>query len=288
MLDSIAPAHRFSWELRHGDCLDVLPMVGSSSVDLVYLDPPFNSGIRRKGRKGLSFDDRFVDVAAYRAFIAPRLEESHRVLRASGSILVHVDWRTSHHVRLLLDEIFGAENFVNHLIWSYGLGGSGPRSFARKHDDIFLYGRGPNYYFKPPMVPARSVRLRGRMKKATDVLEVASLNNMALERTGYPTQKPIALLNLLVGACCPPGGIVLDPTCGSGTTLVAAVQTGRHAIGIDQSSDALKIARTRLERATAASAIATDLDSKFKSPTRRVARDRQSVREGSSRLAQSA
>lgn len=238
-----------SWIVRHGDCLDVLGTVPTSSIDLVYLDPPFNSGVQRQGRHGLKFDDRFVDVAAYRAFIEPRLRELHRVLAPTGSILVHVDWRTSHHVRILLDEIFGAENFVNHLIWSYGLGGSGPRSFARKHDDIFFYGRSPAYYFQAPLVPARSVRLRGRMKKATDVLEIASLNNMAIERTGYPTQKPIALLNVLVNACSPPGAVVLDPTCGSGTTLVAAIQTGRRAIGIDRSMDALAIARTRLERA---------------------------------------
>ncbi len=269
-----------TWSLRRGDCLDVLADVETTSIDLVYLDPPFNSGLRRQGRKGLTFDDRFVDVAAYRDFIGPRLVQAHRVLRSTGSILVHVDWRTSHHVRFLLDEIFGAESFVNHLVWSYGLGGSGPRSFARKHDDIFLYGRGPDYWFEPPLVPAKSVRLRGRMKKATDVIDIPSINNMAIERTGWPTQKPIELLKMLVNACCPPAGTVLDPTCGSGTTLVAAIESGRRAIGIDLSDEALGIAQKRLERAC--------LDSNIKHPTQRSSRVRRSQPRGTSPLAQSA
>ncbi|MDA0214398.1 MAG: site-specific DNA-methyltransferase [Planctomycetota bacterium] len=276
-IESAVPA---SWSLRRGDCLDVLPTLESASVDLIYLDPPFNSGLRRQGRKGLTFDDRFVDVAAYREFIGPRLIQAHRVLRSTGSILVHVDWRTSHHVRFLLDEIFGAENFVNHLVWAYGLGGSGPRSFARKHDDIFLYGRGPAYWFEPPLVPAKSVRLRGRMKKATDVIDIPSINNMAIERTGWPTQKPIALLNMLVNACCPPNGTVLDITCGSGTTLVAAIQSGRCAMGIDMSDAALAIAQKRLESAC--------LSAVVKHPTQRSARVRRSQTPETSPLAQSA
>lgn len=233
--------------LHQGDCLAVMAQMPAASVDLVYLDPPFNSGAARRGRGELSFDDRFSGIGGYREFLWPRLQQVHRVLKPTGSILVHVDWRTSHHVRLMLDEIFSPDNFVNHLIWSYGLGGSGPRSFARKHDDIFFYGRGPEYFFDPPLVPARSARMRGRMKKSTDVLEVASINNMATERSGYPTQKPVKLLEILTGACCPPGGLLLDPTCGSGTSLVSAVSQGKRAVGIDQSPSALAIARRRLE-----------------------------------------
>ncbi|MSQ90765.1 MAG: site-specific DNA-methyltransferase [Phycisphaerales bacterium] len=274
--DSLDPR----WTLRQGDCLEVLAQLNDASVDLVYVDPPFNSGVARKGRAGLQFADRFVDAAAYRNFLAPRLAAMHRVLKPTGSILVHVDWHTSHHVRLLLDEVFGPAAFVNHLVWSYGLGGSGPRSFARKHDDIFFYGRTGDYWFEPPRVPARSARLRGRTKKATDVIEIASINNMAFERTGYPTQKPIALLSLLVRACCKPGGTVLDPTCGSGTTLVAAVESNRIAIGIDQSSDALRIARQRLERVCNGTAVRV--------PTLRVARASASARPAPPPLARSA
>jgi DNA modification methylase len=96
------------------------------------------------------------------------------------------------------------------------------------------------------MVPATSVRLKGQLKKMTDVLDVPSINNMAAERTGYPTQKPLELLRILVSACCPPGGLVLDPCCGSGTTLVAAVESGRAAIGIDRSDAAIRTAERRL------------------------------------------
>ena len=147
----------------------------------------------------------------------------------------------------MLDELLGAERVVNHLIWRYGLGGSSPRRFARKHDDILYYSKGEEYYFDPPMVPATSNRMKGEMKKATDVLDVASINNMSKERTGYPTQKPVALLEMLVGSCCPPGGVVLDPCCGSGTTLVAAARLGRRWIGIDANPEAIAIARSRVE-----------------------------------------
>jgi len=237
-----------AWRLEQADCLAALTAIPAGEVSLIYLDPPFNTGVRRQGRGGLAFADRFDDIGAWRAFMEPRLRAAHRALAPDGSLLLHVDWRTSHHARFLLDEIFGAECFVNHLVWSYGLGGSGPRSFARKHDDILLYGRTADYWFEAPRVPARSARLRGRTKKATDVLDIAALNNMAIERTGWPTQKPLALLELLVRACCRPGGLVVDATCGSGTTLVAAVRSGRRALGIDISADALSIARERLER----------------------------------------
>lgn len=125
--------------------------------------------------------------------------------------------------------------------------GSSPRRFARKHDDILFYALDPDrYFFEPPMVPATSNRMKGELKKATDVLDIPSLNNMAAERTGYPTQKPRALLDLLVGACCPEGGAVLDPCCGSGTTLEAAASAGRRPVGCDANPDAVAIARSRL------------------------------------------
>jgi DNA modification methylase len=168
-------------------------------------------------------------------------------MKPTGSVLLHVDWRTSHHARLLLDDLLGADRFVNHLVWSYGLGGSSPRRFARKHDDILFYAVDPErYHFEPPMVPATSNRMKGEMKKATDVLDIPAINNMAAERTGYPTQKPLRLLGMLVGACCPEGGLVVDPCCGSGTTLVAATRAGRRAAGCDANPEAVAIARERL------------------------------------------
>lgn len=240
----------------HCDNLDLLRRLGAGTVDLVYIDPPFNTGQEQRGSRRETetadqparYADAWPTTADYIASMRPRIVEMHRVLKPTGSLLLHCDWRTSHHLRLLLDEIFGAERFVNHLIWSYGLGGSSPRRFARKHDDILFYGRSDAYWFEPPRVPATSARMRGQMKKATDVLDIPSINNMAAERSGYPTQKPRALLELLIEACCPPSGVVADFFCGSGTTLVAARASGRRWIGCDVSADAVRIARERLSQ----------------------------------------
>lgn len=182
------------------------------------------------------------------------LHEAHRVLAPTGCVLLHCDWRTCHHLWIELERIFGASNAVNHLIWSYGLGGSGPRSFARKHDDILFFGKSNRYWFQAPLVPSRSRRMAGAPKKATDVFDIPAINNMAAERTGWPSQKPLALLSMLVGACSPPGGTVLDPFCGSGTTLVAASSLGRRAIGFDLSPRAVEVARRRLVAAGTAGA----------------------------------
>lgn len=229
-------------------CSDNLPFlrsIPSESIDLIYIDPPYNTGSTKKGAGG-QYDDAWPSVDAYLDFLDPRIVEMHRTLKSTGSILVHCDWRTSHHIRLLLDRIFSPGNFVNHLIWKYGLGGSSPRTFSRKHDDIFFYARSDSYYFEPPMVPATSRRMKGQLKKATDVIDIPTVNNMAAERTGYPTQKPLALLELLISACAPENGTVADFFCGSGTTLLAAALLGRSWIGCDQSPDAVEISNGRL------------------------------------------
>ncbi len=255
------------------DWLAAAASLRPASIDLLYADPPFNTGAAKatppnahKSERATfaAYQDSWPSMPDYIAWLRERLAATLPALKPTGNILLHVDWRTSHHARLLLDDLLGADRFVNHLIWSYGLGGSSPRRFARKHDDILFYCLDPErYYFDPPRVPATSARLRGKLKKATDVIEipdealaqssvlkVPSLNNMAAERTGYPTQKPLALLDLLVRACCPPGGIVLDPCCGSGTTLMAAAAAGRGVVGFDVSPDAVRLARERLHGAT--------------------------------------
>ncbi len=251
------------FDIRCADWLEAAGSLPRQSVDFLYADPPFNTGrqhrtppnAKRVGRTvQAAFDDDFGDdpaeggaPARFIAWLRERLIATLPAMQPSGNILIHVDWRTCHHVRLLLDDLLGPDHFVNHLIWSYGLGGSSPRSFARKHDDLLLYAIDPaKAYFKAPRVPATSQRLAGQTKKATDVLDIPSLNNMARERTGYPTQKPLALLDLLVDACCPPGGTVLDPCCGSGTTLVAAVRSGRRAIGFDVSREAIAVTGPRV------------------------------------------
>jgi DNA modification methylase len=232
--------------LIHGDWLDAVRDLPPASVDLVYADPPFNTGTVRSAPAG-SYKDSWANLDAYLDWLGERLAATIPAIKPTGSILLHLDQRTSHRARVLLDELLGPDRFVNHLIWSYGLGGSSGRRFARKHDDILFYCIDPaRYWFEPPLVPATSRRMAGQMKKATDVLDIPAINNMADERTGYPTQKPLALLELLVGACCPPDGLVLDPCCGSGTTLVAARTLGRSAIGADASDDAIRITRERL------------------------------------------
>ncbi len=229
------------------DWLAFADSLSVASIDLVYADPPFNTGETQSDRGG-SFDDRFGSTGAYLGWLRERLVATIPALKPTGNLLIHVDWRTSHRVRVLLDEVLGEDRFVNHLVWAYGLGGSSARRFARKHDDILFYCVDPDrHFFDPPMIPATSQRMKGRLKKATDVLDIPSINNMAAERTGYPTQKPLALLDVLVRACCPAGGVVLDPCCGSGTTLVAAVAAGRRAVGCDVNPAAVAIARARLE-----------------------------------------
>jgi DNA modification methylase len=230
------------------DWLTFVESVDVASVDLFYVDPPFNTGKTQKGEAG-AYADRWVTTDDWVEWFTSRIRATLPKLKETGSVLIHVDWRTSHRVRMVLDELLGEDRFVNHLVWKYGLGGSSPRRFARKHDDILFYCVDPErYYFEPPMVPATSNRMKGQLKKATDVLDIPTLNNMSSERVGYPTQKPLALLELLIKACCPSGGVVLDPCCGSGTTLVAAANTGRRAIGCDVSEDACAVVEGRLKK----------------------------------------
>ena len=235
--------------LMPGDWAECVRTIPAATVDMLYVDPPFNTGRKQVGSAG-EYADSFESTDAFIEWLRVRLVATLPSLKPSACVLIHLDYRTSHRARVLLDELLGEDRFVNHLIWSYGLGGSSPRTFARKHDDILFYCLNPElYYFAVPRVPATSARMRGQSKKMTDVLEIASLNNMALERTGYPTQKPLALLRLLVEACCPPGGVVLDPCCGSGTTLMAAAELGRLGLGIDRNSEALAVVQKRVREA---------------------------------------
>lgn len=251
---TVAPAPSLAHPLARlrtacADWLDAPSLISPASIDLIYADPPFNTGRARAAQQG-RYADRWDSAASHAQWLRERLEASIPLLKPSGAILLHLDHRASHHAQLILDELLGEGCFVNHLVWAYGLGGSSPRRFARKHDDVLYYSREPDgHYFSPPMVPSSSRRMAGRPKKATDVLDVPAINNMSSERVGYPSQKPLALLTLLIDACCPPEGVVLDPTCGSGTTAVAAVRTGRSAVALDISRDALTITERRCREA---------------------------------------
>jgi DNA modification methylase len=278
-------------ELRIGDNLALLAALPDASVDLIYADPPFNSGhayyTTGKRADGPSFQDSWQwDAAAYAAalvtcparladalraiasvagesadtayctFVAPRLAQCARVLTPQGSLYLHGDTRMSHYLRLLLDALFGRANFRNEIAWAYRTGGAGKRHWSRKHDAILFYSASARYTFHPQY---ERIRYRKPFFNASrddqgyyadvllrDVWDIPAVINVSAERSGYPTQKPLALLERIVVASSNPGDCVLDPFCGSGTTLLAAHKHGRRWIGFDANAEAIAVARKRL------------------------------------------
>lgn len=275
-----------------GDNVAVLRQcVPDRSIDLIYADPPFNSGHVYYATGKRCEGPRFRDVwrwdseayrralaecparlaaaldalrnvlgesgaLAYCAALAPCLGELRRVLKDTGSLYLHCDARMSHYLRLMLDALFGRERCRNEIVWSYRTGGASKRHFARKHDVILFYAASDDYTFHPQR---ERVRYRKRFFDAQrdafgyyadvllrDVWEIPAVINVSSERTGYPTQKPLALLERIVAASSNADDVVLDPYCGSGTTLVAAHKLGRRWIGIDISEEAIRVARARL------------------------------------------
>jgi site-specific DNA-methyltransferase (adenine-specific) len=259
------------------DNLDVLAAIPDGAVDLAYADPPFATGrsqrlvsIRtgsgdrtRSGFRGKTVsyeavsDHAFEDglpLDAHLAALGVRLREIHRVLAPHGSLYLHVDWRTAHHVRLLLDEVFGAERFLNEIVWAYDYGGRARDRWPRKHDTILWYAKGPTWLFEREAIdriPYLAPGLVGPEKAArgklpTDVWWMTIVPPGSAERTGYPTQKPVRLLERIVAASSRPGDLVLDPFAGSGTTGVAAARLGRRYVLVDRNPVAVEIAQRRL------------------------------------------
>lgn len=239
--------------------------------DLIYADPPFRTGRRRTGRsEAHEFQDAWPGgLESYLAFLKPRLVEFRRLLKPSGSLYVHLDWRSVHYVKIELDRLFGAACFLNEIIWSYRTGGRSTRWFARKHDTILAYARRAGRQVfnvlregayrtdglkrDPGGRPYKQTRA-GRLyfhadgPAMTDVWEIPFLSTVSLERTGYPAQKPEALLERIIQAASRPGDVVADFFCGSGTTLVAAQRLGRAWIGCDVSREAVRLSEQRLAR----------------------------------------
>ncbi len=225
-----------------GDCEDVLKKFPDKSIDLVYGDPPFFTQknyeiIWGDGYEVRAFEDRWKGgkrgIYTYIEWMRPKIEQIHRVLKDTGSFYLHCDWHASHYLKVLCDEVFGYNNFQNEIVWHYGLGGSSPRRYARKHDIILFYTKGRRWTFNPPMKPAT-------------VWNIPSINNMAKERLGYPTQKPEKLLDVIIKASSNPTDIVLDPFCGCGTAIAVAHKLGRRWIGIDISPTACKLMVKRM------------------------------------------
>ncbi|HQW36423.1 MAG TPA: site-specific DNA-methyltransferase [Thermoflexales bacterium] len=250
------------------DCLPALQNLPEACADLIYLDPPFNTNTRRRAGEA-SYDDAFGSAQNYIAFMRPRAEQMRRTLKPNGALFFHCDWRMGHHARLMLDEIFADGVFVNEIIWHYGLGAArAKRQLMSKHDVIFWYARSPEYTFnlqRTDPSPAMLSKYRhtdedGRRymnsygkkyylqggKPLDDVWNIPAISPTGKERAGYPTQKPLALLERIILLASNKGDTVLDPFCGSGTTLVAAQKLGRQWIGVDASPDAIRVAQQRL------------------------------------------
>jgi DNA modification methylase len=258
------------------DSLEVLRDLEGSVIDLVYVDPPFATGRTRVG-KGGAFDDAF-ELQEYMGWLRPRLVELHRVLKPTGSLFIHLDWRTVHYVKVELDQVFGLGGLVNEIIWCYSVGGKSSRFFGRKHDTILWYARGKEFAFYPDRIriprkagshmrvirdeSGREIQLK-RDRKTGKVYaypvhagkipedywtDIETLNRGDRQRTGWPTQKPEALLARIVEATTKPGDLVADFFCGSGTTAVVAQRLGRRFLAVDSSPEAIAITRERLSR----------------------------------------
>jgi len=254
-------------KIIYGDNLTQMRQIPPKSIDLIYLDPQFFSqrdyeiifGDERefpgfydiwKGKGGK--ETRVGGIKVYKRFMKRRLIEMHKILKPTGTIFLHCDKHANHHLRLLLDEIFGSKNFLNEIIWFYKFGGRGKKQFAQKHDNIYWYAKGKKWTFNADkvLVPFESKMTEWSREKSgkdmpkgkvvEDVWDIPSINAMANERVGYKTQKPEALLERIILAASNEGDLVLDPFCGCGTTIAVAKRLNRKFIGIDWSWIACK------------------------------------------------
>jgi site-specific DNA-methyltransferase (adenine-specific) len=262
-----------------GDNLTVLKLIPDSSVQLVYIDPPFNTGREQQrskvttkrnndgnriGFKGeryetvkstvLSYDDRFAN---YWEFLEPRIKEAFRVLSNSGTLYLHLDYREAHYAKVLLDALFGPECFLNEIIWAYDYGGKSKSRWPAKHDTILVYVKHPkNYYFNSEEVDREPYMAPGlvtpekieRGKLPTDVWWHTIVSPTGKEKTGYPTQKPVGILRRIIQASSKPGDVVLDFFAGSGTTGFVAHELGRRFILVDQNPESIQVIKDRLPK----------------------------------------
>jgi site-specific DNA-methyltransferase (adenine-specific) len=252
--------------------------MASESVDLIYIDPPFNTGKAQKrdqltttrdpegDRTGFggkryatvrvgsrAFPDVFDD---YLGFLEPRLIETHRILKPTGSLYFHIDYREAHYCKVLLDGIFGRSSFVNEIIWAYDYGARTTKKWPPKHDTIFFYAKDPSSYVfnvdEIDRIPYMAPDLVGPEKTArgklpTDTWWHTIVSPTGKEKLGYPTQKPLGILRRIIRASSPPGGLVLDFFAGSGTTGAAALESGRTFILVDSNAEAIDVMRKRFK-----------------------------------------
>ena len=263
-------------EVINGENLAALKSMPDQSFQLIYIDPPFNTGrsqVRTNrssvssstgnlGFQGkryeqvvksvLSYDDDFAD---YWAFLEPRLIEAYRLLNESGTIYLHLDYREAHYAKVLMDALFGRECFLNEIIWAYDYGGKSKSRWPAKHDTILVYVKNPAKYFfdsatvdrEPYMAPGLVTPEKvARGKLPTDVWWHTIVSPTGKEKTGYPTQKPLGILRRIISASSRPGDRVLDFFAGSGTTAQAAFELKRQFVVVDQNPESIEVITSRL------------------------------------------
>jgi len=262
--------------IYQSDNLPVLQSLAAASVDLIYIDPPFNTG-RKQSRTQIRTeqDDRgdrvgfqgkryqtiklgskgYVDLFDdYLAFLQPRLDEAYRVLKPAGSLYFHIDYREVHYCKVLLDAIFGRESFINEIIWAYDYGARSKNKWPAKHDNILWYAKDPKQYtFNldavdriPYMAPGLVGKVKAEMGKTpTDTWWHTIVPTNGKEKTGYPTQKPMGVLRRIVAASSNPGDVVLDFFAGSGTTGAVCLELGRLFILVDDNPQSIEVMQSR-------------------------------------------
>ena len=263
-------------QLICGDNLEELVKFPKESVDLIYIDPPFfthrNYEVVWKDEAEIrSYKDRWEGgIKHFISWLKPRVQAMYEILKSTGSFYIHCDWHANAHIRIMLDEIFGEENFQNEIIWAYRTGGSTNKRWNRKHDNIYFYTKSKNYTFNPQNEKAytksksRKVGIIDygggtaeffedeigiyNLVNARDVWEISYINSQSKERAGYPTQKPEELLKKIIKASSNKNDLILDAFCGCGTSIVVAQQLGRKWIGIDISPTAIKVIQKRLDK----------------------------------------
>lgn len=265
-------------QIFFSDNLEVLKMLPSASVDLIYIDPPFNTGkvqqrtqlrtVRAVDGERVGFQGnryrtialgtkRFSDVFDdYLGFLEPRLLEARRVLAPHGAFYFHIDYREVHYCKVLLDSIFGRDSFINEIIWAYDYGGRPKNRWPPKHDNILFYVKDPTHYVfnsdEIERIPYLAPGLVGPAKAArgklpTDVWWHTIVPTNSSEKTGYPTQKPLGIIRRIIRASSRPGDLVLDFFAGSGTTGVAALELGRRFVLVDNNPEALAVMAKRFD-----------------------------------------
>jgi site-specific DNA-methyltransferase (adenine-specific) len=277
MAVNLLPVTNSANTVYFGDNLAVLKSIPDSSVQLIYIDPPFNTGREQQrskvttkrsdqgnriGFKGqryetvkstiLSYDDQFAN---YWEFLEPRLEEAFRILNQTGTLYLHLDYREAHYAKVLLDALFGSECFLNEIIWAYDYGGKSKSRWPSKHDTILVYVKDPGSYFfdsesvdrEPYMAPGLVTPEKvEKGKLPTDVWWHTIVSPTGKEKTGYPTQKPVGILRRIIQASSKEGDVVLDFFAGSGTTGFVANELGRKFILVDQNPESIEIIMSRL------------------------------------------